>query len=340
MHHIHKISDFIRFSWFGQRVETVVKKQAMRTSGFQLDEDLKDIAQQDSDRQYESYGLIRIAIWAMPMLGFLGTVLGISATLGAMDTKALAEQSDKVMNQLTAGLYVAFDTTALALILTVVAMYIQFGVQKMEQSILGRIDYAASECLMSFLITPEKAQSDAMENHWKELSVQMVAAMQRLVEQQAELWKQTIQSAHQQWASLTGAAGDQIQQALNESIRNAMESHADRMSEVQREGAEQLESRWQQWQIVLSDQARSIHGQQKEMAKQAELLQKLVHSGDALNRLEDELNSNIQQLTHVDRFHEAAICMTEAVAVLATQMERSGLLDSRRNVSERRGKAA
>ena len=119
-----------------------------------------------------------------------------------------------------------------------------------------------------------------------------------------------------------------------------MESHADRMSEVQREGAEQLESRWQQWQIVLSDQARSIHGQQKEMAKQAELLQKLVHSGDALNRLEDELNSNIQQLTHVDRFHEAAICMTEAVAVLATQMERSGLLDSRRNVSERRGKAA
>lgn len=332
--------DFIRFSWFGQRVETVIKKQSMRTSGFQLDEDLKDIAQQDSDRQYESYGLIRIAIWAMPMLGFLGTVLGISATLGAMDTKALAEQSDKVMNQLTAGLYVAFDTTALALVLTVVAMYIQFGVQKMEQSILGRIDYAASECLMSFLITPEKAQSDAMEHHWKELSVQMVAAMQRLVEQQAELWKQTIQAAHQQWASLTGVAGDQIQQALNESIRNAMDSHADRMAEVQREGAEQLENRWQQWQIVLSDQARSIHGQQKEMAKQAELLQKLVHSGDALNRLEDELNSNLQQLTHVDRFHEAAICMTEAVAVLATQMERSGLLDSRRNVSERRGKAA
>lgn len=312
----------------------------MRTSGANLDNDLKDIAQLDSDRQYESYGLVRIAIWAMPMLGFLGTVLGISATLGAMDTKALAEQSDKVMNQLTAGLYVAFDTTALALVLTVIAMYVQFAVQKMEMSILGRIDHVSSECLMGFLVTPEQAETEAMEVHWRQLSSELMLAVHKIVEQQAELWKQTIQAAHHQWASLTGAAGDQIQQALGESIRDAMETHALRMAEVQREGAEQLESRWQQWQIALSDQTRAIHGQQKEMAKQAELLQKLVHSGDALHRLEEDLNSNIQQLSHVDRFHEAAICMTEAVAVLATQMERSGLLDSRRTMPERKGKAA
>lgn len=330
----------IRYSWFGQRIETVVRKQAMRTSGFNLDTDLKDIAQQDSDRQYESYGLVRIAIWAMPMLGFLGTVLGISATLGAMDTKALAEQSDKVMNQLTAGLYVAFDTTALALVLTVIAMYVQFAVQKLEMAILSRIDHTSSECLMGFLVTPEQAETEAVEVHWRQLSTELVSAVQKIVEQQAELWKQTIQAAHLQWASLTGAAGDQIQQALGESIRDAMETHAQRMSEVQREGAEQLESRWQQWQIVLSDQTRAIHGQQKEMAKQAELLQKLVHSGDALHRLEEDLNSNIQQLSQVDRFHEAAICMTEAVAVLATQMERSGLLDPRRAAVERKGKAA
>jgi biopolymer transport protein ExbB/TolQ len=330
----------IRYSWFGQRIETVVRKQAMRTSGFNLDTDLKDIAQQDSDRQYESYGLVRIAIWAMPMLGFLGTVLGISATLGAMDTKALAEQSDKVMNQLTAGLYVAFDTTALALVLTVIAMYVQFAVQKLETAILNRIDHTSSECLMGFLVTAEQAETEAVEVHWRQLSTELVSAVQKIVEQQAELWKQTIQAAHLQWANLTGAAGDQIQQALGESIRDAMETHAQRMSEVQREGAEQLESRWQQWQIVLSDQTRAIHGQQKEMAKQAELLQKLVHSGDALHRLEEDLNSNIQQLSQVDRFHEAAICMTEAVAVLATQLERSGLLDPRRTAVERKGKAA
>ncbi len=332
--------DSIRHSWFGQRIEAVVRKQSMRASGVNLDDDLRDIAQQDGDRQHESYGLVRIAIWAMPMLGFLGTVLGISATLGAMDTKALAEQSDKVMNELTAGLYVAFDTTALALVLTVVAMYVQFAVQKMEVSILGRIDHSCSEFLMGFLVTPQQAETEAMEVHWRQLSTELVSAVQKIVEQQAELWKQTIQAAHQQWASLTGTAGDQIQIALSESIRDAMESHAYRMAEVQREGAEQLESRWQQWQIALSDQARAIHGQQKEMAKQADLLQKLVHSGDALRRLEEDLNSNIQQLSQVDRFHEAAICLTEAVAVLATQMERSGLLDSRRAVIDRKGKAA
>jgi hypothetical protein len=219
-------------------------------------------------------------------------------------------------------------------------MYVQFAVQKMEIAILNRIDHTSSESLMGFLVTPEQAETEAMEVHWRQLSTELVSTVQKLVEQQAELWKQTIQAAHQQWASLTGAAGDQIQQALGESIRDAMETHATRMADVQREGAEQLESRWQQWQIALSDQTRAIHGQQKEMAKQAELLQKLVHSGDALHRLEEDLNSNIQQLSQVDRFHEAAICMTEAVAVLATQMERSGLLDSRRHASERKGKAA
>lgn len=327
--------DFIRYSWFGQRIEAVVQRQALRTSGLQLDEDLKEIAQQDNDRQYESYGLIRIAIWAMPMLGFLGTVLGISATLGAMDTKALAQQSEEVMNQLTAGLYVAFDTTALALVLTVVAMYFQFGVQRLEQMILGRIDHETTRSLMAFLITPEKAEVAAIEVHWKQLSAELVTAVRLIVEQQAEIWKNTIQHAHQQWTVLTGVAGDQIQQALSEAIQSAMETHAQRMADVQRDGVEQIESRWQQWQMMLSDQARAMHGQQKEMAKQVDLLQKLVTSGDTLQRLEEDLSSNIQQLTQVDRFHEAAICMTEAIAVLATHMERSGLLGARNSVLER-----
>ena len=34
----------------------------------------------------------------------------------------------------------------------------------------------------------------------------------------------------------------------------------------------------------------------------------------------------LQRLTNVDRFHDAAICLTEAVAVLGTQMERYGYL--------------
>jgi biopolymer transport protein ExbB/TolQ len=325
--------NFIRHSWFGQRVEAVVKRQSLRTSGVQLDDDLKEVSQLDGDRQHDSYGMIRIAVWAMPMLGFLGTVLGISQTLGAMDMKLLASQSQDVMNQLTSGLYVAFDTTALALSLTVVAMYIQFGVQRLELAILGKIDHEVGHCLMGFLIAPEQSEAKAVELHWKQLSAELVGAVQLVVQQQAMLWKQTIQEAHQHWANLTGAAGDQIQRALEESIQGAMHQHAETMGRIQREGVEQIESRWQQWQMVLSDQARSLHGQQKEMAKQAELLHRLVQSGGTLNRLEDELNSNIEQLTQVDRFHEAALCLTEAIAVLATQIERSGILERKSDAS-------
>ena len=42
--------------------------------------------------------------------------------------------------------------------------------------------------------------------------------------------------------------------------------------------------------------------------------------------MEMPLQATLERLTDVDRFHDAAICLTEAVAVLGTQMERYGYL--------------
>ena len=53
------------------------------TSG--VEEELKYLADMDLDRQEQRYSLVRILIWATPMLGFLGTVLGISQALGGIN---------------------------------------------------------------------------------------------------------------------------------------------------------------------------------------------------------------------------------------------------------------
>ena len=47
-----------------------------------VEDELKYLADLDFDRQQQRYSLVRILIWATPMLGFLGTVLGISQALG------------------------------------------------------------------------------------------------------------------------------------------------------------------------------------------------------------------------------------------------------------------
>ena len=57
------------------------------------------------------------------MLGFLGTVVGISGALGGL---TVASDFEAMLSGLRDKLYVAFDTTALALTLSIVLMFAQF----------------------------------------------------------------------------------------------------------------------------------------------------------------------------------------------------------------------
>ena len=79
-----------------------------------VEDEMKYLAEMDVERQQQRYSLSRILIWATPMLGFLGTVLGISQALGGI---SVGPDNDfqQMMGGLQGSLYVAFDTTALAL---------------------------------------------------------------------------------------------------------------------------------------------------------------------------------------------------------------------------------
>ncbi len=55
------------------------------------------------------------------------------------------------MNRITAGLYVAFDKTAIALALTMAAMFMQFAVQRIELGLLQHIDTVVEDQLLAFL---------------------------------------------------------------------------------------------------------------------------------------------------------------------------------------------
>lgn len=65
---------------------------------------------------------IRYLLWAIPSLGFIGTVLGISQAL------MIANSND--MNAITSILGVAFDTTLVALILSIILMWLFHDLQK------------------------------------------------------------------------------------------------------------------------------------------------------------------------------------------------------------------
>lgn len=89
-----------------------------------VDDMLRSMADRDESAQETSFGLINGFLWAIPVLGFIGTVLGLGQSIASFSS-LLDNQSDMSgivasLTQVTAGLSTAFDTTLLALLIALV----------------------------------------------------------------------------------------------------------------------------------------------------------------------------------------------------------------------------
>ncbi|MDJ0662122.1 MAG: MotA/TolQ/ExbB proton channel family protein [Crocosphaera sp.] len=91
-----------------------------------------------------SYSFPRVLVWAIPLLGFIGTVIGISQAVNGfssfLEQAGEIEQIKEGIGTVTSGLAVAFDTTLLALLLSVLVMIPLVLVERMESRLLLRID--------------------------------------------------------------------------------------------------------------------------------------------------------------------------------------------------------
>ncbi len=126
-----------------RRLREAIEHVRRRGSAESLDEHLKYLADLDAGRSHAGFALVRVIIWAIPILGFLGTVIGITLAIANLSPQALEDSLPKV----TAGLGVAFDTTALALGLSIVLMFAQFLTDRAETALLAQVDRRADELL-------------------------------------------------------------------------------------------------------------------------------------------------------------------------------------------------
>jgi biopolymer transport protein ExbB/TolQ len=81
------------------------------------------------------YNMIRYVVWAIPALGFIGTVVGISLALNFASTVDLQDPS--LLVELTKRLGVAFNTTLLALVMSIVLVLGQHKIQAYEERVLN-----------------------------------------------------------------------------------------------------------------------------------------------------------------------------------------------------------
>lgn len=105
-----------------------------------VDEILRSQAESDESIMETSYGLVRGLIWAIPVLGFVGTVLGLSHAIGGFGT-VLSQSTDikeitGSLQSVTAGLATAFETTLMALIAAVTLQFLATLLKKSEEEFL------------------------------------------------------------------------------------------------------------------------------------------------------------------------------------------------------------
>ena len=278
-----------------------------------VEDEMKYLAELDLDRSHQRYSLAQILIWATPMLGFLGTVLGISQALGGI-SPGPENDFQAMMSGLQSNLYVAFDTTALALTLSMVLMFGQFLVERFEIQLLQLVDQRARREISSQY---DMTMASAANGSFDKIGREVLEATRDVVTNQTEIWKKTIHSAEQAWAASLTQTSDVVRGGLSEALEENVENLADYLGQAIEKANQSTVFRWEQWQTMLSSNARLMKEHQVQMIEQTKSVSSLVGKMEDSSSFKEALN---QQKSAI----KATTDMHEVLAQVAREMMAQG----------------
>ena len=305
-------------SYLGTRLTDLLEMIRSTGTAATLGDEMKYASERDADRQYEGSSLVRIIIWATPMLGFLGTVMGITQALGDLAGQQIGDDLNGAMQGLFSGLYVAFDTTAVALTLSIVLMFCQFMSDQLESQILSDVDQQVEDALRSRF----SGNKDRASDSWS-------VVVEEMVKGQASQWSDAITVIQKQWQQWTAQQGESMGDAMSLAMISAME----RQVELQ-------QHQWQKWQELLRDNAQLLAVNQEKMNQQSELLGQVVEATGEVASLEQALNSNLNHLQETRQFEDAVISLSAAIQLLSTRITGEAKPLDLQGGTTNRGKAA
>jgi len=293
-----ELSHRFQRTYLVRRLSEAIQFVRRKSSATELDQYLRHLEEMDSLRMSAAYAVLRIIIWAIPILGFLGTVIGITMAIANLTPEAL-EQS---MTDVTQGLGVAFDTTAEALALTMVLMFTKAWVERTEERVLAATDVKVSEELVG-RFQQSSAPEDPNVASIRRMSEQVIVAVETLAARQAEVWKSSIDETHQQWADVSMAAGHIVKDSLSTAVRENLEQHARVLGQNALKHADRIQASADKQVEMLDRGAQESVGRLRDgLEKLGELLvEAMERHGEVLSKTEKELaDENRQHLSEVE----------------------------------------
>ncbi len=218
-----------------------------RQSADDLESHLRTLEDADYSRMSSGYAMVRVVTGVVPILGFLGTVIGITIAIAQLSP----DQLESSLSQVTAGLSVAFDTTALALALSILLVFGKLVVERTEEQLLVKTGERTSREMIG-RFEQYGAATDPNVASINRMCEQVVRAVEVMAARQADLWKTTIDETNEQWALATSTAGKQLNEAFAEGLRKNLEGHATGLTDGVQEQLAQLNANlsWQAGSLV------------------------------------------------------------------------------------------
>ncbi|WP_203545383.1 MotA/TolQ/ExbB proton channel family protein [Candidatus Laterigemmans baculatus] len=130
-----------------------------------VDDILRSLSERDESAHQTSFATLGGFLWAIPVLGFIGTVLGLASAIGNFSS-LLEQQSDVSgivgsLREVTGGLSTAFETTLLALVIALVVQLWITAQKKAEEVFLDDCqEYCLKQIVSRIRILPFEQSRD------------------------------------------------------------------------------------------------------------------------------------------------------------------------------------
>lgn len=309
-----------------------------------LEEHLKYLADLSFEKMQRSFGLVRTITWAVPILGFLGTVIGITVALANVNLEQIQAAPDQVAN----GLAIAFDTTALALTLSMILVFGSYVVEQAEQNILAHVEEVGIN-----LLVPVFAENGAGLMASESLAAQqLLQQTEMMIQNQTGLWNESLDQLRGSWLATTEQQKQQFDDYLSEGMSGTLSHHGEHLQQLRAELVSMVENlagqvtqqqhateiamkklmesflgelniASEQIAMNLKEAAGGNQEQLLELRKQEELLLKIVSEEENLTRLQERLSDNLEAVRTAEAFEETLHSLTAAVHMLTARASKS-----------------
>lgn len=262
----------------------------------------------DANNVAGSYTVLKVFIWSLPILGFIGTVMGVSDAVaslaGSLSSGGSMDAMKGALQEVFAGLGTAFDTTLLALIMSMLVKIPASALQKGEEDVITKVDEYCNENLLRRL-------NDGREGG-AERGGPAGAGDTQIFRQAVEQALGTQHAEMERWLTKLDAIGGR----LSEQVSKGWDQVNERIEQQQLKHVAVLHTQ------QLDQQAR-LQAQLDQMANAADKIQSsLTQLAERTAKLQTQVNETFEQTNGVLTDHLAGVQL--GLAGLSGVLEKIG----------------